>query len=135
MKVILHVEDDPSLQNLVRIALSRLAGYEVDTAGDGILAQELARQRTPDLILLDLDLPGMNGVETLHALRVIEALAAVPVIFLTASADPQTHASLLRLGARFVLQKPFRPRELAEIIRRTLSGDAAGAAPGEGGGA
>jgi|GraSoi2013_100cm_1033763.scaffolds.fasta_scaffold48927_2 DNA-binding response OmpR family regulator len=117
---ILHVEDDPSLQNLVRITLAQLAGYAVDTAGDGFRAIELATEHTPDLILLDLDLPGVNGIDTLKALREVEALRQVPVIFLTAASDLLTQIELLELGALTVLQKPVRPRQLVQTITRAL---------------
>ncbi len=117
---ILHVEDDPSLQHLVRITLAQLAGYVVDTAGDGFRAIELATEQTPDLILLDLDLPGVNGIETLKALREVEALRRVPVIFLTAAGDLLTQIQLLELGALTVLQKPVRPRQLVQTITRAL---------------
>lgn len=117
---ILHVEDDPSLQNLVRITLEQLGGYAVRTAANGYLAIDLARQARPDLLLLDLDLPGMNGIATLRALRQIDGLGAVPVVFLTAAADLQVDAELRSLGVREVLAKPFRPRLLVQVIGRVL---------------
>jgi CheY-like chemotaxis protein len=117
---ILHVEDDVSLQNLVRAALEHLGGYEVRTAANGPQALELARQHPPRLLLLDLDLPGMSGIEVLRALREIESLRRVPAIFLTAVVDPRVLAELRALDAREVLQKPFRPRQLVETVARVL---------------
>lgn len=117
---ILHVEDDLSLQNLVRIALERLGGYAVCTAPDGFQAVARAREFAPDLILLDLDLPGRDGVATLALLREVDGLREVPVVFLTAAGDAQVRAKLLSLGARDVLGKPFRPRELVRAIARVL---------------
>lgn len=117
---ILHVEDDRSLQNLVRIALERLGGFAVCTAADGFQAVALAGEFGPDLILLDLDLPGRDGVATLGLLREVEGLRDVPVVFLTAAGDAQVRARLLSLGAREVLGKPFRPRELVRTIARVL---------------
>lgn len=117
---ILHVEDDRSLQNLVRVALESLGGYAVCTAADGHEAMTLAAQAAPGLLLLDLDLPGMNGIETLRRLRALPGLARVPVIFLTAANDPSVDAELRILGVREVLRKPFRPRLLVEAIARTL---------------
>jgi len=119
---ILHVEDDPSLQQLVRIALTQLGGYAVDTAADGYRAIEIALERAPDLILLDLDLPGANGIETLKALRQIHGLDRIPVIFLTAAGDLLTQIGLLELGAWTILQKPVRPRQLVQTIIRALAG-------------
>jgi CheY-like chemotaxis protein len=117
---ILHVEDDVSLQNLVRAALEHLGGYEVRTAANGPQALELARQRPPRLVLLDLDLPGMSGIEVLRAMRGIEGLRGVPAIFLTAVVDPRVLAELRALDAQEVQQKPFRPRQLVETVARVL---------------
>lgn len=119
---ILHVEDDPSLQNLVRAALEHLGGYEVRSAADGQQALEAVRDFTPGLLLLDLDLPVMSGVETLHALRRCEGLRDVPVIFLTAATDPQVLDELRSLGVQEMLRKPFRPRLLVEAVARVLKG-------------
>jgi two-component system, OmpR family, response regulator len=117
---ILHVEDDPSLQNLVRIALESLGGYAVRTAADGYQAMALVRETPPQLLLLDLDLPGMNGIATLRALRQLPGLAGVPAVFLTAANDPAVEVELRALGVSEVLQKPFRPRLLVEAIARVL---------------
>lgn len=121
---ILHIEDDQSLQKLVRIALERLGGYVVQTAGNGPQALELAREFRPDLLLLDLDLPGRDGVDTLAALREMEGLGEVPAVFLTAAGSTQEKARLLSAGAREVLSKPFRPRELLRVIGRVLQAEA-----------
>src|SRR6185436_13726074 len=97
-----------SLQNLVRIALERLGGYSVRTAPDGFQAVDMAREVAPDMILLDLDLPGRDGIETLAALREIEGLREVPAVFLTAAVNAEVVEKLLALGAREVLAKPIR---------------------------
>ena len=121
MKIpILHVEDDASLQNLVRAALEHLGGYEVRTAANGAQALQLARSHPPRLLLLDLDLPDMSGIEVLRALREIEGLRGVPAIFLTAVVDPKVLAELRALDAQEILQKPFRPRQLVETVARVL---------------
>jgi CheY-like chemotaxis protein len=120
--VILHVEDDRSLQNLVRIALEQLGGYSVLTAESGEQALALAAGAKPALLLLDLDLPGMSGVETLHALRARPGLERVPAVFLTAAIGLQLEAELRAAGVAEVLRKPFRPRELVLAVRRVLGG-------------
>jgi CheY-like chemotaxis protein len=117
---ILHVEDDPSLQNLVRAALEHLGGHEVRSAADGQQALDAVRDFAPQLLLLDLDLPGISGIDTLRALRRCDGLGDVPVIFLTAAADPQVFDDLRLLGVQEVLRKPFRPRLLVEAIARVL---------------
>jgi len=117
---ILHVEDDASLQNLVRAALEHLGGYEVHTAADAEQALAAARRCAPQLLLLDLDLPGSNGIEALRALRRIDGLQDVPVIFLTAVAEPKILEELRTLGVQQILPKPFRPRVLVQAVARTL---------------
>ena len=117
---ILHVEDDPSLQNLVRAALEHLGGYEVRSAADGQQALDAVRDFAPQLLLLDLDLPGISGIDTLRALRRCEGLRDVPVVFLTAAADPKVLDELRSLGVQEVLRKPFRPRLLVEAVGRVL---------------
>lgn len=121
-KTILYVEDDPSLQKLVRVALEGLGRgrYTVRTAGDGREALAIARDPAPHLLLLDLNLPDMNGIAVLRALRQLPGLADVPVIFLTAVNDPAVDVELYALGAREVLRKPFRPRLLLESIAGVL---------------
>ena len=117
---VLHVEDDKSQQNLVRIVLAQAGKYEVDSAGDGISAVEIACRRRPDLVLLDLNLPGFSGVHTLAALREIAGMQAVHVVFLTASADLITHVELIQKGAAAVLLKPIRPLALARRIEALI---------------
>ena len=120
--IILHVEDDRSLQNLVRIALEQLGGYRVLTAGSGARALELAAGATPRLLLLDLDLPDMSGLQTLRSLRPLPGFAQIPAVFLTAACGRQVEAELRAAGVVEVLRKPFRPRELVQAIRRILEG-------------
>ena len=117
---ILHVEDDASLQNLVRAALERLGGYTVRTAASGGEALAVAEQCVPRLLLLDLDLPDMSGIATLRALRSLPGLAEVPAVLLTAVCGPQVQLELRPLGVREILQKPFRPRLLVQAVGRIL---------------
>jgi len=119
---ILHVEDDRSLQNLVRAALEHLGGYKVRTASNTNEALLAAQEQAPRLLLLDFDLPGTSGIEVLRALREIKGLRSVPVIFLTAVVDPKVLAELRSLDVQDVLQKPFRPRQLVETVARVLQG-------------
>ena len=120
VQLILHVEDDRSLQSLVRAALERLGGYAVHSASNAEEAIDLARTRAPDLFLLDLDLPGVDGVGTLHALRALDGLGKVPAMFLTAAADPAARARLRALAACDVVAKPFRPRQLLQMVDGVL---------------
>ena len=120
--VILHVEDDRSLQKLVRVALEQLGGYAVRTAANGAEALACAGGCAPGLLLLDLDLPDMSGIATLRGLRALPGLADVPAVFLTATRSPEMQAELAALGVREVLPKPFRPRLLVQAVQRVLTG-------------
>jgi len=117
---ILHVEDDPSLQRLVRAALEDLGRYAVDTAADGYRALELAAEAAPDLLLLDLNLPLIDGISTLRALRALPGLESIPAIFLTAVANDEVEQELRAMNVCEVLRKPFRPRLLVQAADRAL---------------
>jgi len=118
--LVLHVEDDTSQQSLVRIALERLGTCLVQSASDGFEALAIARARAPQLLLLDLHLPGMDGVATLRGLRAIDGLGNVPAIFLTAAGPGRLDDEMRALGVRQVLGKPFSPRRLAQTVERVL---------------
>ncbi len=114
---ILVVEDDPSLLLGLKMNLSK-AGYQVTTADDGQVAlAELARQR-PDLVILDLMLPGVNGLQVLRRIR--ENDNALPVIVLTALGAEQDKIRGLDLGANDYVTKPFSIAELLARVRATL---------------
>jgi CheY-like chemotaxis protein len=110
---VLVVEDDPDTANLVALALSDVAGYVVKScasARDGLAA---ARSFRPDLILLDVMMPGQDGVSALKSLREQPATRKTPVVFMTAMAQPE---SLARHGCVGVIPKPFDPLKLAETL-------------------
>ena len=119
--LVLHVEDDVSQQSLVRITLERAGIYKVCSAGDAGQAIDLARAQAPQLLLLDLDLPGMDGVAALRGLRGLEGLRDVPAVFLTAAGPERMDDELRALGVREVLGKPFSPRVLLRTIDRVLA--------------
>jgi len=111
---ILHVEDVPSIQVVTRIALEKLGGFEVLTCASGQAALEQAPRFRPDMILLDVTLPHMGGIELLRQLAPLIDLQQTPVVLLTGqSHEPADHDELLRLGVRKQLQKPFDPLQLA----------------------
>jgi len=115
-KRVLVVDDDTKTVELVRLYLSR-DGYRVLTAYDGVEALRLARQNHPDLIVLDLMLPGINGLEVCRTLR---AESEVPIIMLTAKTTEQDRLTGLELGADDYVTKPFSPKELAARVRAVL---------------
>ena len=115
-KRVLVVDDDVKTVELVKLYLNR-DGYRVITAYDGIEALRLAREGRPDLIVLDLMLPGMNGLEVCRTLR---NESDVPIIMLTAMTTDQDKLNGLELGADDYMTKPFSPRELAARVRTVL---------------
>jgi DNA-binding response OmpR family regulator len=115
-KRVLVVDDDVKTVELVKLYLNR-DGYRVLTAYDGVEALRLAREGHPDLIVLDLMLPGINGLEVCQTLR---AESDVPVIMLTAKTTDQDKLKGLDLGADDYVTKPFSPRELAARVRAVL---------------
>lgn len=115
-KRVLVVDDDAKTVELVRLYLNR-DGYRVFTAYDGNEALRLARESHPDLVVLDLMLPGIDGVEVC---RTIRADSDVPVIMLTARSTDQDKLDGLDIGADDYVTKPFSPRELAARVRAVL---------------
>ena len=115
-KKILVVDDDAKTVELVRLYLNR-DGYRVLTAYDGAEALRLARESHPDLIVLDLMLPGIDGLEICRTLR---DESDVPIIMLTAMTTDQDRLTGLDLGADDYVTKPFSPRELAARVRAVL---------------
>lgn len=117
LRRILHVEDDPSIQAVTKLALEAVGGYQVLSCASGAQALEQIEGFAPDFILLDVMMPGMDGPETLARLRERIDLTQVPVAFMTAKVQPREIEHLLGLGARDVIIKPFDPMRLAEQIR------------------
>ncbi len=113
---ILVVDDDPNVVELVRLYLER-DGHEVLIANDGVSGLELAREELPDLIVLDLMMPRMDGMEVCRTLR---QESSVPVVMLTAMVEEDDRLAGLDLGADDYITKPFSPRELAARVRAVL---------------
>ncbi|MBK8048444.1 MAG: response regulator transcription factor [Anaerolineales bacterium] len=115
-ELILVVDDEPRIVKLARDYLER-AGFRVAEAGDGPGALALARQQRPDLVVLDLNLPGMDGLEVCKALR---RTSDVPIIMMTARVEETDRLLGLELGADDYIVKPFSPRELAARVKVVL---------------
>ncbi|MFG2577229.1 response regulator transcription factor [Streptomyces sp. NPDC048481] len=116
MKRVLVVDDDPTVSEVVAGYLDR-AGFAVDVAADGPAAVAQAALRTPDLVVLDLMLPGMDGLEVCRRIR---ATAPLPVIMLTARGDEEDRILGLEVGADDYVTKPFSPRELVLRVESVL---------------
>jgi two-component system phosphate regulon response regulator PhoB len=123
-KVILAVEDEESILELLRYNLEK-AGFAVTSAASGEAALALARQRRPDLVLLDLMLPGIDGLDVCRLLKKGKETEDVPIIMLTARGEESDIVTGLELGADDYLTKPFSPRVLLAHIRAALRRSAA----------
>jgi len=117
---ILVVDDEPEAVELLEFNLKQ-AGYAVTTAGDGAEALKKARTQSPDLIVLDVMLPEMDGFEICKSLRLDSTTAKIPIIMLTAKAAEIDRVLGLELGADDYLTKPFSPRELLLRIKKILA--------------
>jgi CheY-like chemotaxis protein len=113
-KKILIVDDDPDLRRLLGLRLR--GSYEVAFAADCVLAMTVARREQPDLILLDLTLPGGEGFLVMERLLEIPSLSRLPVIVLTARVGAELEARAARLGARAFIRKPFTFASLQDAI-------------------
>ncbi|HEV8648714.1 MAG TPA: response regulator transcription factor [Actinomycetes bacterium] len=116
MKLILVVEDDAKIARLVRDYLEH-AGFQVLVAGDGDAALANARRSRPDLVVLDLGLPGRDGLDVARTLR---RTSDVPIVMLTARGDETDRVVGLELGADDYVVKPFGPKELVARVRAVL---------------
>ena len=122
MERVLIVDDDPDIQKLVSYNLGQ-AGFEVTTAGTGRNALEAVQKHPPDLIILDLMLPDVDGMEVCRTLRQRDSSRHIPIIMLTARSEEIDRVIGFELGADDYVMKPFSPRELVlrvkSIFRRT----------------
>jgi DNA-binding response OmpR family regulator len=119
MTKILVAEDDTDIRELIVLSLT-YAGYEAISAADGQQAVELALERKPDLILLDVRMPRLNGYQALEQVKRIPELAEIPVVFLSAKGQASEIQTGLDLGASHYILKPFVPEELVTKIRRIV---------------
>ena len=108
------------MRRIMRLALERMGGMTVCEASGGLEGLALARQERPDAILLDVMMPGMDGRAVLLALSADPMTAAIPVIFITASVEPDAMSALKALGAKGVIAKPFDPMTLAYKVLALL---------------
>ncbi|MGD8525318.1 MAG: response regulator [Thioalkalispiraceae bacterium] len=115
---ILYVEDEPDIQAVAQIALESVGGFDVSICSSGEEALQSAAQFAPQLLLLDVMMPGMDGPTTLSELHKQDELRDIPAIFMTAKVQPQEIEQLLTYGAIGVVAKPFDPMTLSDTIRK-----------------
>lgn len=118
---ILYVEDEPDIQMVARLALETLGGFTVEVCSSGNEAIARAPEFQPQLILLDVMMPGMDGPKTLETLRGLSQTATTPAVFMTAKVQPAEVAQYKALGAVDVIPKPFDPMTLASIVEEIWS--------------
>jgi len=119
LPLVLAADDDQLIRELIQFRLER-SGYEVVTASDGDEALRLARERLPDLAVLDVMMPGLDGYEVTRQLRAGEATSRIPVILLTARVQEADVAQGFEAGADDYLTKPFSPQELRARVQAIL---------------
>ena len=117
--LILVIEDETAIRDNLRRFLT-LEGYSVITAANGVLGLAAVRRHHPALVLCDVMMPEMTGFQVLESMRKDKAFASTPVIFLTASAERESMAHGLELGALDYVTKPFSLPDLADLIQKRL---------------
>ena len=115
LRTLLYVDDEPDIREIVKMALA-VANIDVQTGESGKQALELLPALKPDLVMLDVMMPGMDGPTTLRKMREDPAFACIPVAFMTAKAMPQEIARFRQLGAIGVIAKPFDPIQLSQQV-------------------
>lgn len=118
-KNILVVDDDPMNLKLAEFTLVQ-NGFEVITASSGEEGITKLKRGNISLVLLDIEMPGMNGIETLTKIREDDGMRSIPVVFLTSSGDKQDVLNAGRLGAAGYVKKPFLPKELLERVSKVV---------------
>ena len=115
---ILYVEDEPDIRAIAKLALEMVGGFTVELCGSGHEAIQKAGAFQPDLILLDVMMPGMDGAATLEALRKQPQIETLPIAFMTAKVQTEEVERYIGMGAIGIVAKPFDPMKLAETVKR-----------------
>lgn len=115
---VLHVEDDPDIRAIAELALVTVGGLGITQCASGTECLAAVEERIPDLILLDVMMPDMDGPEILRQLRRLPGMDDVPAVFMTAKCQPDEISRYQALGAIGVIPKPFDPLTLADQMRR-----------------
>ncbi|HCA26207.1 MAG TPA: hypothetical protein DEP05_00890 [Betaproteobacteria bacterium] len=116
LKKILYVEDEPDIQSVARLALEAVGGFVLEVCSSGQEALDKGPAFAPQLVLMDVMMPGMDGPTALQEMRKLPQLQPVPVIFMTAKVQPNEVAEYKALGAIDVIPKPFDPMSLSATV-------------------
>ena len=114
---ILHVNDEPDIREVAKLALESVGGFTVEVCKSGEEALKMAPHFKPDLILLDIMMPIMDGPSTMRALRDDDKTAEIPIAFMTAKVQKLEITEFKKLGAIDVIEKPFDPMTLADQVK------------------
>jgi len=120
LSTVLLVDDDDSIRMIGELALTEVGGWTVHTASSGLDALQVAQTESIDAILLDVMMPGLDGIETLSRLKQSEMTRSIPVIFMTAKVLPGEVGTYIEAGALGVIAKPFDPMALPSEISAIL---------------
>jgi len=123
IKRVLIIDDEETIQTVVQFGIKMAVGWDVLTAGSGVQGIAVAQTEQPDVILLDVMMPDMDGISTFKALQAQTATENIPVIFLTAKAQTAEKRQFSSLGVSGVITKPFNSLQLPEQISRILHWD------------
>jgi CheY-like chemotaxis protein len=115
---VLIVDDDQFIRRLIATTLEDVAEFELHEAADGIQALEVAQRERPSLVFLDVDMPGLNGIETCRRLRTDGATSHSTIVMLTAAHGDTVEGQAEEAGADLFLTKPFSPLELLNLVDR-----------------
>ncbi|MFB2833273.1 response regulator [Floridanema evergladense] len=119
-KRVLIIDDDLGIRKIVQISLEAVAGWDVLIAASGMEGIEIAQTEQPDAILLDVMMPGMDGITTLGKIKENPSIQKIPVILLTAKVQPSEQKQFAELQVAGVITKPFKATDLVEQIRSLL---------------
>jgi len=114
---VMIVDDEPDIQAIARLSLESVGGFSVEACNSGQEALDRATGIQPDLIILDVMMPGLDGPATLRELKKLPELAKTPIIFMTASVEPHEVQKYKDMGVLDVIAKPFNPMTLPDIVR------------------
>ena len=121
LKRIMHVDDDEDIRLIVRMSLELNGDLDITQCASGQEALDAIEHAKPELVLLDVMMPNMDGEETLRKIRLIESFSLTPVVFMTAKAETYARNEMLNAGAIGVIIKPFNPLELPNLVQSIWS--------------
>lgn len=114
---LMYIEDEPDIRLVAEIALTQVAGFNVKICKDGNEGIEAINDFKPQLVLLDVMMPGMDGPQILTKIKALDEFKHIPIVFITAKAQTEEITKLKKLGAESVITKPFNPMTLGDDIR------------------